>query len=161
MFENLPLHPAIVHLPLGILALLPLLTLLVAGLAVRNTQPKSLIFLLAFVHLVLVGSSYAALETGEDQEHRVETVVSKTLIHEHEEKAEGFMIATVVCLVLAGALLLLPRSLLVRPGLFVLLFAQLTTLYFGYQVGHSGGELVYVHGAAKAYETKSQSPDPQ
>ncbi len=164
MFDSLPLHPAVVHLPLGIVFLLPLVTILVGVLAVKSVWGKRSVLLLIAFHLLLVGSTYIALETGENEEDRVEKVVSESIIDGHEEKAEVFMIGTSLCLLLVIGLLLVPKAYLLKPGLLVIFAAQLILLFLAYQVGHSGGELVYVHGAARAYtlekNTSSESIDP-
>ena len=43
-----------------------------------------------------------------------------------------------------------------RPLWLRVLITAAITVWFGYEVGHSGGALVYEHGAASAYAT----PDP-
>jgi hypothetical protein len=99
--------------------------------------------------LLLAVSSWVATETGEDQEDRVESVVPEVALETHEESADTFLTIT---LVLFGVSLVG-----VAPGVVGLAARALTTagtaviLVAGYQVGHSGGELVYTHGAASAY----------
>lgn len=151
MFGNLPLHPAVVHLPIGIVFLLPLLTIFMAALVYRWSARRQTFLVLIFLHLALVGSSYAALETGEDEEHKVEKIVAESAIESHEERAEVFMIGTVVVLILSFGLLLPTTGVLLKLALSLLLIGQLALLALGYRVGHSGGELVYIHGAAEAY----------
>ncbi len=153
MLENLPLHPAIVHLPMGIVFLLPIVTIFMAFLRFQGFVGRPALILLTFLHLVLVGTSYAALETGEEEEHKVERVIAESVIEKHEEKAEAFMIGTVVVFIMSLSILLPVANTLTKPIIGVLLVGQLVLLALGYRVGHSGGELVYVHGAAQAYVT--------
>jgi len=98
---------------------------------------------------VLVGG-LAAMNTGEDEEEVVEKVVSERLIEAHEEKAEAFVWGAGVTLALSVAVLLLgPQQ--VGAAAMVTTLATAVTLGLGYRVGHSGGELVFKHGAAAAY----------
>lgn len=164
MFENLPIHPAIVHLPIGIMMILPIVTGFMALLYFRDYVAKTSLFVVILLHLLLVGASYAALETGEDQEHKVEKAVAESIIESHEEKAEAFMIGAVVTFVISLALLLPIAGTIMKPILGVLLMGQIGLLILVYRVGHSGGELVYVHGAAQVYlkakESSSANPSP-
>jgi hypothetical protein len=96
-----------------------------------------------------VGTGWLALETGEDQEERVERVVAERHIETHEEAAERFLALAALGLPVAAAGLLAgPVGAAARLGTAVV---ALVVLAAGVQVGHSGGELVYTHGAASAY----------
>ena len=89
------------------------------------------------------------LETGENEEDRVEQAVAERYIEEHEEAAERFMALAGVGLLIVGAGLLSGRV----GGLFRVagVAGSFAVLAAGVAVGHSGGELVYTHGAANAY----------
>ena len=78
-------------------------------------------------------------------------------IEEHEEAAERFFyIALAAALVSAAGLLQGGRGQAARAATLV---AGLAVLAASVAVGHSGGELVYKHGAASAYtEPASISP---
>lgn len=144
-----PLHPVVVHLPMALAVLLPLSA--VAALVAIHRGARALhawVVPVAFA-LLLTGSAWVALETGEEEEERVEAVVPDGALHEHEEAAERF-------LVLAGVLTLLTGAGLAggTVGSAARVLATVGTvgvLAAGIQVGHLGGELVYVHGAASAY----------
>jgi uncharacterized membrane protein len=144
-----PLHPAIVHLPIALAVLMPALTLLAALAIRRKLVPARTWAALLLLQAALVGSGWLALETGEDQEERVEKVVAERHIEAHEELAERFLIVAGVALVVVAAGLL-PQA---AGGLAraAAVLATLAVLAAGVQVGHSGGELVYRHGAASAY----------
>ena len=144
-----PLHPAIVHLPIALAVLMPGLALLAAVAIRTKLVPGRTWMAILLLQAVLVGSGWMALETGEEQEERVEQVVAERHIEEHEELAERFQLAAVVALVIVGAGLLPAAAGGFARGVAVV--ATLAVLAIGVQVGHSGGELVYRHGAASAY----------
>lgn len=152
-----PLHPAIVHLPLALTLLLPLFAigaLLLLRRGVRPSRAWSLV--VAFAGLLFV-SAWLAVRTGEAEEERVEEVVAESAIEEHEEAAErflwlgGFAFALTALGLAPGLAGRLGRG-LGTAGVLALVFA-------GYQVGAAGGELVYRHGAARAY-TQDALPAP-
>lgn len=144
-----PLHPAVVHFPVVLAVLLPLLTL--AGvLASRRGGGKRGAWLAVVVFAVLLPlSAWAALATGQQQEDVVEGVVSESVIHGHEEAAEGFLIASAVLAVVV--LLGLAPGAVGRLARASSVAASIVVLALGYRAGRSGGELVYTYGAASAY----------
>ena len=144
-----PLHPAVVHLPIALAVLMPMLALL-GALAIRlKAVPPRTWAAVILLQVVLVGSGWMALETGEEQEERVEEVVAERHVEEHEERAEAFQLAGVLTLLVVAAGMLPGAAGGIARGATVL--AALAVLAAGIQVGHSGGELVYRHGAANAY----------
>jgi len=144
-----PLHPAVVHLPIALAILMPLLAVLAVACIWRGLLPVRTWAVLVLLQALLVGSGWLALETGEEQEERVERIVSEDAIHEHEETAERFVTLAGVGLVVI-ALGLLPGT-TGALGRGAGLIATLIVLGASVGVGHSGGELVYKHGAAAAY----------
>jgi uncharacterized membrane protein len=144
-----PLHPAIVHLPIALAALIPGFAIVGLYLIHRGLIPPRSWALVVLLQVMLVGSGWLALETGEDQEERVERVVAERHIEAHEEAAERFLLIAGIGLVLVGAGLLPARNGSVARIVGTL--ATLGVLAAGISVGHSGGELVYKHGAANAY----------
>jgi len=97
----------------------------------------------------LTASSWLALETGEEEEELVEDVVGDDPIHAHEEAAELFYLLTFATLgvIAAGMVKGRPGEIARWAGCA----AAIVVLYAGVNVGHTGGELVYVHGAGEAY----------
>ena len=88
---SLPLHPALVHLPLGLAFMLPALA---AGFAwaiwKEHVKPRAwatVVVLLA----VLLGAGLVALNTGHKEEDRVERIVPEAAIARHEAYAEQFL----------------------------------------------------------------------
>lgn len=141
------LHPIVVHLPIGVLSVVPLLLLL--GF---SRKPFASGVRIAALLLMLAGTAgtFAAGKTGEMAEGRAEAVpAAKEVFHRHEEMAERTQLAFTG---LSGAYLLLlavPR-LFKRdaPRFFGVLFL---VLYVGgllllARTGHEGGRLVHEFG---------------
>lgn len=148
-----PLHPAIVHLPIALAVLLPLAALASALAVARGWLPGRAWVLVVALHALLVASAFLAVETGEHEEERVERAVSERFIEAHEERAESFLWIAAAALAVTGAGMLSGAlGSAARAGSVI---AALGVLVAGAAVGHSGGELVYRHGAASAYVQKS------
>ena len=144
-----PLHPAVVHLPLALAVLLPGLAALGAWVISRNILPPRAWAVIVLLQVLLVGSGWLAAETGEEQEDRVERVVAERHIETHEEAAERFLVLAAFALVPIGAGLFAGRR--GHAARVTGVLATLFVLGAAVSVGHSGGELVYTHGAAAAY----------
>lgn len=144
-----PLHPAIVHFPVVLAVLLPLFAVGAVWAISRGARPMRAWSLPLAVAAGLAGSAWAAVETGGDQEDRVERVVPERPLSAHEEMAETFLIASaVLALVATGGL---ARGTPGRAARLVTTVASLALVAGAVRVGHSGGELVYRYGAASAY----------
>ena len=152
-FIPTPLHPAVVHLPIALAVLVPAFAIGAVIAIARGAKPLAAWGITTALVATLALSSWVALETGEDQEDRVEAVVPEAAFESHEESAEQFFNLTLLVLGIS-ALGFLPRNagtgarLVATVGTVVLLGA-------GYRVGHSGGEMVYKYGAASAYVDSS------
>lgn len=145
-----PFHPMIVHFPLALTFIVPILVVIFAIMIRMNKMnPKSWLIIVG-LQLVIVGTGYIALESGETEEEQVEKVVSKSLIHEHEEAAEVFVGSTVVALVLSIAAFFVRKE-IGFPLKIVISLIGLISGYLANRTGHLGGELVYKHGAASVY----------
>ncbi|MDX1650597.1 MAG: DUF2231 domain-containing protein [Myxococcota bacterium] len=144
-----PLHPALVHLPLALAMLIPLLGLLAALAIARRYGDRSLWAGIVLLQVLLAGSGWVAAEAGEDEEERVEEVVAHRWIHEHEEAAERLIWLAALAVPLAAAGMARGRTGAVARGLHVA--AAVGILAAAWTVGESGGALVYEHGAASVY----------
>ena len=155
--DSLLFHPKLVHLPIALAVLMPLIA---GGLALawwRKWLPWRGWLIAVALQFVLLGSSVLALRSGDAQAQRVEAVVPEAFIEQHEEAAEAFTWATggVLALMIGAALL---RSRKVALPLVALATAgTLAVTGLGYRVGEAGGRLVYQHGAANAYTSTSQA----
>ena len=147
--SGIPLHPLVVHFPIVLVVLLPI-SVLVALWAVRKgaTARRAWAVPLAFA-ATLTLSAWVALQTGEAQEDRVEDVVGEAALHGHEEAAERFLVLSGVLLLVAAVGL--SRGTVGRAARLVTAVGAVGLVVAGAQVGHSGGTLVYRHGAASAY----------
>lgn len=157
--NSLPLHPAIVHIPLGLAMLMPLLA---AGFAwaiwTGRLGPRAWLAIVA-LQALLVGSAMIAINTGGAEEERVENVVPESPLHQHEEFAEQFAWAGGAAMVLSALVLLGRSSTVSGPLIAVALLATVAVAALGLRVGHAGGQLVYGHNAASAYASAAIGPD--
>ncbi|MGB8328869.1 MAG: DUF2231 domain-containing protein [Polyangiales bacterium] len=151
--DQLLFHPKVVHLPIALAVLMPLLS---GGVILgwwRGWFDRRVWVLVFALQAVLVGSGVLAMNTGEREEERIEEVVAERYIEAHEEAAEAFVWASAALLVLMAGPLVLKEG---RARQAVSLGAFLGTLLvfgLGFKAGEAGGELVYAHGAAQAYVT--------
>lgn len=144
-----PLHPAVVHLPIALAVLIPGFAVLGLVAIHKGVVPARSWALIVLLQILLVGSGWLALETGEHEEERVERVVAERFIEAHHEAAERFLVIAGLGLLACGAGLLPGR----RGGWGRMAGTLVTfgVLAAGISAGHLGGELVYTHGAAGAY----------
>ena len=151
-------HPKLVHLPMALGALMPLVAFAIALAWWRGWLPSKTWWLAVGLQLVLVGSSVVALRSGEREEERVEHVVGEARIAAHEEAAKAFTGATAFVLVM---MLTAAAAHTKRAGLPLALGASMATLAvlgLGIRTGGAGGRLVYEHGAASAYTKGAAGP---
>lgn len=151
-----PLHPAVVHFPVALAVLAPLAGLAAFGAIRAGWLPSRVWLAVVLLHGLLAGSAWLAIETGEEQEERVERVVRERFIEAHEEAAERFLAVVGLAFVVSGAGLLRGRA--GGIGRAVTVVAGAAALATAVSVGHSGGELVYKHGAADAYVERAGAP---
>lgn len=147
----MPLHPAIVHLPIGIAIVMPILTLLATIAIQRHWFTRKIWFIVTLGHLVILGTGFVALQTGENEENKVEPYVTESQIHFHEEKAEVFLWASGLTLAMSIAALAIRSSRFVVAARIVTIMLAFSTTVLALDAGRSGGELVYKYGAARAY----------
>lgn len=153
---SVPLHPAIVHLPLGIAFIIPFLALVATvALSRRKATKKSWAVIVALQALLFLGG-LAAMKTGEQEEERAEDVVAESAINQHEAAAAAFTWGAGAALAVAAAVMVLPAP-AVPLGAAAASLVMLVVLGLGVRVGHAGGRLVYVHNAGAAYATTAQA----
>ncbi len=144
-----PLHPAIVHLPIALTVLLPLFAIGALWTIRKGARPIVAWGVTTAMFAVLTLSSWAAVETGQAQEERVEDVVAEAPLESHEEAAESFLLLSLG--VLGVAAIGLANGKVGSAARVAGTVGALVLVVAGYRVGHSGGQLVYEHGAASAY----------
>lgn len=154
---QVPIHPLIVHFPIAITFILPVLIFVIAFLIKANKLTPKGWFIIVGLQMLVVATGYISLETGDTEGYRVEKVVSKKVISEHEEAAEIFVGSTVLTLALSIAAYFIRKEI----GFAVKIGTALLTVvscYLAYNTGTLGGALVYTHGAASAY---MEEPKPE
>ncbi len=144
-----PLHPAVVHFPIVLAVLIPPLALLVVWAIRSGHVPARAWLSVVVLQLLLWGAAWAALETGESDEERVERAVAERYIEDHEDSAERFLLLALLGIPIAVVGLL--RGMPGAVAQVLTVFVALAALGAVAITGHSGGELVYRHGAASAY----------
>jgi uncharacterized membrane protein len=144
-----PLHPAVVHFPIVLAFLLPLFAIGALVAIRRGARPLRAWSLPLAVGAALTLSSWVAVQTGEAQDERVERVVAEQPLESHEEAAELFLTLSGVLLLVSATGLV--RGVVGRAGRITATVGAVALVVAAAQVGHSGGELVYRHGAASAY----------
>lgn len=144
-----PLHPAVVHFPIVFAVLLPIVVGVALWAIRRGARPARAWAIPLALAAALLLSAFVAIRTGEAEEDRVENLVGESVIHEHEEAAERFLVVSAVVLVVAAFGLL--RGNLGTAARLLTTAGSIVVLATGVLVGKAGGELVYEHGAAGAY----------
>ncbi len=147
MFD-LPLHPIVVHFPIVLGSLLPLLAI---GLwsAIKKWQWTPKVWaLVSAVALIYTLSAVVAVQLGEADEEKVEKVISEKVIEEHEEAGEliPWLAGTLFLVSLGGFSVKYSKR--AQLALIVLSLVAVVPLI---NAGHTGGELVYEHGASIAH----------
>jgi hypothetical protein len=99
------------------------------------------------------------MNTGEREEDRVEAVVPKSALHQHEEYAEQFAWAGALTLLPAALVLVLKRQNAARGLAVGTVIGTLIVAGAALRVGHAGGQLVYVHNAGSAYTGTADRAD--
>lgn len=144
-----PLHPAIVHFPVVLAVILPLFALGSAWAIRRGARPRRAWAIPVGVATALALSAWAAVETGEEQDERVERVVAEQPLSAHEEMAEVFLAGSTALLLITVAGL--APGLAGRAARAASVVGSFVLVIGAARVGHSGGQLVYKYGAAQAY----------
>jgi uncharacterized membrane protein len=158
--DQLLFHPKVVHLPIALALLMPLIASGVAFAWWRGWLDRRVWAIVVLLQVVLVGSGFLAMNTGEAEEERVEKVVAEEHIEAHEEAAEIFVWASAAALVLMALPLLLHEGALRQAAVVTACLASAVVLAFGFRAGEAGGRLVYQHGAAQAYvSTEGAQPE--
>jgi uncharacterized membrane protein len=148
---GIPMHPAVVHVPLGIAVAMPVLAVLCAIGIVRGLLPARTWWLVLVLQVIMLGAAFVAMRSGEEDEESVEEIVAEEAIESHEDKAKQFVISINLAVVLSIATLATGA---LKVGRLILVLATLATFLnagMAIRAGKAGGELVYVHGAAAAH----------
>ncbi len=147
---GIPWHPLIVHFPIVLSVAFPLAAIAVLIIGLGRSNVRKLWVGVMVVNALLAGSGLLAMQTGEHDEERVENVlVSEGPLETHADNAQVFLYVTGLALLLSA--LGLSSGYWGGLGRGLGTFASVVVLVLGIRVGHSGGGLVYQHGAAAAF----------
>ena len=156
METGVPLHPAIVHLPLGLAMIMPFLTFGIFILIKKEVLNPTAWILPVVLQVVVVIFTFTSMQLGERDEEMVEEIVAEEYIEAHEDAGKIFLILGIVSLAAAGlGLKKNDFQGIVQLASVAVLFVSLGS---GMYAGKLGGELVYVHGAASAFSNPDGSP---
>jgi len=151
--DQLLFHPRVVHLPMALAVLMPLIAGGVLFAWWRGWFRRRVWIVVLLLQAVLVGSGALAMNTGEREEERVEQAVAGEHIEAHEDAADAFVWASAAVLLLMAVPLVLPEGRARQAASVGAFLGTLIVFGLGYKVGDAGGRLVYQHGAAEAYVT--------
>ena len=151
-----PLHPAIVHFPLVLAFLLPISAFAAIWTIRKGSRASRAWIVPVAIAAALSLSSWIAVETGENQDERVEQVLQDAPLDTHEDAAEAFLTGSVVLLLITTAGLI--RGPMGKISRVAAATGAIALIAGAAYVGHTGGQLVYKYGAASAYSTPA-APD--
>jgi uncharacterized membrane protein len=144
-----PLHPALVHFPIVLALLLPLVVIAAFVAVKRGVSPGTAWLAPIALAFLLLVSTWITVETGEEEEDVVEDVVAHETLETHEEAGKRFLLLSLVSLLVIAGGAAPGRTGQIGRASGAVMSIVLAVAVFG--VGRSGGELVYIHGAAGAY----------
>jgi uncharacterized membrane protein len=159
------LHPIIVHFPIGLLLVAPVLLLVGAVLRERGRCWQ-----LAGLVVMLLGTAatFVAVPTGEAAARLADKSpeMIPVLTH-HQELAENTRLVFTVLTVLFALLLFVPGRIGKKPSTGALLVVHLVFLAFYLtggvllaNTGHAGGRLVHEFGVQAMVETSADATTP-
>ena len=152
---GIPMHPLVVHFPIVLAVLLPISAVLALVAIGKGTHARRAWAVPLALAASLSLGAFVATQTGDQEEDKVERIVGDDPMHAHEEAGEQFLVLSGILLLVMGAGLL-PKTIGTAARL-VATAGAVGLIAAAVQVGHSGGKLVYQHGAASAYTNGSQA----
>jgi uncharacterized membrane protein len=154
---SLPLHPAVVHVPLGLAVVLPLVALGLAW-AVHRGWPRGVFAVVVALHLVVLGGGLAASRSGQTDEAKVDRVVPVELMDDHKNAADLFNGLALGALLLALGVMAVEGERRTRALAGATVVASLLVAAQGVRVGRLGGEMVYRYNAAASLAPAQERP---
>lgn len=156
----MPLHPALVHIPLGLAFVLPFVALAIALARWRGKLPWRAWWLVVGLQAVVFAGCLAAVDTGHHEAHLVAEVTGPAPVARHRNLAERFTWGTGFLLGVSFLPLLISDRRL-RTALTVATLVGLAgSAVLAGEVGYAGGRLVYRFDAARAHGARPWASSP-
>lgn len=147
--NGIPLHPAVVHLPIGLALVVPVVAVSLAIMALlRHRVDRTPWAIIVVLQVLVVTGGLVAMRTGEGEEERVAGRVPEVAIERHEERAEVFVWIAAGSMAAGAATVALAGTPVGVAAALTAALASAGAAGAAVWVGHAGGELVYRHGAA-------------
>ncbi len=140
--SSVPLHPALVHVPLGLAFAAPFLAAGMAYALWRGLVPRRAWAAVVALELLLVAGGGAALLAGHRDGERAERLVGERAVEAHEERAEAFLWTAGAVAAVSAAVLVVPAG-VAAPIAAIAAAGTLAVAGLGFATGKAGGELVY------------------
>jgi uncharacterized membrane protein len=143
----MPLHPALVHLPLGLAFALPILASLAwsrsRGEGVRDRLVDGAWFFLAFVVVVTALASSSTGESLGESMARDASPAFVSAMNDHDQRAHFFVFASIANLVAVGTVFASRSGRAQKTARILALLLAFALPALGVFVGHLGGRLVH------------------
>ncbi|MBA3460930.1 MAG: hypothetical protein H0T46_13255 [Deltaproteobacteria bacterium] len=147
----LPMHPKLVHVPMALCILMPMVATLIWVGVRRGWFTPRVWLIAAFLQGATLGGGVAALLTGQEDGEKVEGYASEEALSAHEDAAYWFLYVAGANFLLCGATFLLHRDRRQQLAGAFAIVGLAAGAYAGYRVGDAGGRLVYVANASDAH----------
>jgi uncharacterized membrane protein len=158
------IHPMIIHFPIVLLLLAPLLILV--GALRRPERSRTILYVALAVMIAGTIGTYFAVASGEAAAQLAERSAQvETVLEHHEQLAEATRIGFSVLTVIFAAILVIPQLLKMAstrlastmlPLAFLLLYGGGVLLLTN--TAHNGGRLVHEFGVAAAVKSSPMPP---
>jgi hypothetical protein len=136
----LPMHNALVHLPLGLAIGVAILALALTAAIWRNWLPGRSLALLAVLQAVVLIGGALAFRSGKDAGEQAE---DEAVVEQHEERAEAFLWTNGVALAITAAAYAARRRDFSRWGAAAAAVAAVAAAGTGIWVGKAGGAIAH------------------
>ena len=156
--DAMPLHPAIVHVPLGLAFVLPLVALGVALARWRGKLPWRAWWGVVLLQAVVLAGCLAAVATGHADARQVAKVTGAAPVATHRILAVRFAWGAGFVLGICLLPLLVDDRRLKGPLVAAAVVGLAGTAVLAVETGIAGGRLVYRYDAARAHGARPWAP---
>ena len=148
---SMPLHPALVHLPLALAFIVPFVALALTWALWKGRVPSRAWIGIVVLQAVLLVSGLVAKNFGEREEDRLKAKIPEAALERHDLTANVFLGASGFTLAAAVLVLVWRRPGALKPLTVVTIAGSVLAAGAAVCAGYTGGELIYVHNAAASY----------